>query len=289
MSAVFPKDSHDWMEISKIFTPKKDVARMTLYICNYNESGQAYWDDLEIIYGNTDLTYEAKMPDIKQVRLYSKEKGLINKTEDFPKGKNDYKNTVSVGVWGTYCVEAEDYSGKIIRQWYPEKNKKEITATATTVPVFKRFEEEIVKPKESVTANFEFPELKGKKLILEFQARLDRERKISGWCTEALQLTLNGKKVDKKLFVGRKQTFMRSDGVVANVFGHKRLSIFYSPGFHSLSEDNPYCPVDAPERNPFMFKFNVSSLVKKGENSLTMLNKHDARKLVVKNCRIVTK
>jgi hypothetical protein len=288
---ALPFEPHDWTSSADVTTLKKAITGMTFYLCYYNQIGESKWTDVVVKIGNVKLNINVTGDNIQQVRVLSALKGEIFDSGKLKAGTSSFKKELEVGVGCAYYVEVKDASGKVCGKRYPENVNAPTPATADSFPVFSRFNEEKIMPLQQEAFTFTLPSLKDKEVYLELDARLNTTaRQVAGY-TGGMSLSLNGKTINSERVIGREQFFTRVDGRKNRIFSRGGFVVFYSPWYFGLSEDNSYCPIDIPGRNPFHFKIKVTDLVKAGENVLNIKNIVRSKTTVVPlwcaNARIV--
>ena len=283
----FSKGEHpEWTKATSIFIPKKDVKMIHTVSCFYNnQEGVVYFDDIFLAIGKTELTYKVSGTDIKNIKLYGEEEGLIEDSNILSRGIDSYTKTVKVGILGEYCVEVEDYAGNTYREIYPKTKKQ---AETKGIISLSRMQKEIIKSGKEDIYNVNLPDdIVNKKVILEFRARLHHTPRIYGYCA-GLKILLNNTELQMDRLMNRKKTFTLARGSIGNTYYSGGFATYYSPDFACISEDNSFCPVDIPRCDPYSFKFDVSGLVKKGKNIITV--RHNVSKvkdpLIINNMRL---
>lgn len=288
---ALPFEPHAWTGSADVTTLKKAITGLTFYLCYYNQTGESKWTDVVVKIGDVKLNVKVTGENIQQVRVLSALKGEIFNSGKLAAGTASFEKELEVGVGCAYYVEVKDASGKVCGKRYPENVDAPAPATADSFPVFSRFNEEKIMPLQQEAFAFTLPALDGKEVYLELDARLNTtSRQVAGY-TGGMTLALNGKTLGPERVIGREQFFTRVDGRKNRIFSRGGFVVFYSPWYFGLSEDNSYCPIDIPERNPFHFKLKVTDLVKAGENVLDIKNIVHSKTTVVPlwcaNARIV--
>lgn len=288
---ALPFEPHDWTNSTGVTILKKAITGLTFYLCYYNQVGESKWNDVVLKIGNVKLDVQVTGTNIQQVRILSALEGEIFNSGKLKPGSSSFAKELEVGVGCAYYVEVKDVSGKVMGKRYPENVDAPAPSATDSFPVFSRFNEEKIMPLQQEAFTFTLPALDGKEIYLELDARLNTvARQVAGY-TGGMILSLNDKILGPERAIGRKQFFTRVDGHKNQIFSRGGFVVFYSPWYFGLSEDNSYCPIDIPERNPFHFKLKVTDLVKEGENVLKIKNIVNSKTVIVPlwcaNARIV--
>lgn len=281
-----PPEQHEWVKSSKTVTVKKDILGFNLYIAYYNQAGSISVRSVtaKSVKGQIEIQADGKF---KNVKVYNSTEGLIDNTNS-----SAYDKKFPIIPDSAYYVEVLAEDGSVYTKRYPENAFAPKTTGENAVSVFSRFDTAAIMPGTKESFSFNIPELK-KEVVLSFDARLASKltKKVSGY-TNALKLTLNGEKITPSMLVERTKTFTRMDGVIANIYG-SAFVVFYSPWSYTLGECNSYCPVNEINRNPFLYKFDVGKLIKKGRNILEIHNsvvkRNPPSKLYITNAQILMK
>lgn len=287
---ILPVDPHEWLYTARTIIAKNPIKNLQLYLCYYNQTGKSFWDDVVVKSGNVNLSFKIAAENIKQVKVFNSLEGMIFQSEVFAAGKNSFEKTMKVPGFGAYYVQVEEQSGKISGQRYPADEDAPARATANSLPVLKRFNSEVFEPQEQNSYSVELPDISGKEVILAMTARLDATQIVAGF-TPALLIKVNNVKLDTKNLVDRKAKFTIASGSVYNIMGAGLFIVYYAPWIYTLNEDNKYCQVDVPDKNPFVYKFNITGLVKSGQNEIIIgnMNHNKSRKvkMYLSNCRVI--
>ena len=121
-SPTWTRTTRGWTK--GVMRAKRDmpIKRLTwLYVCYYNQEGTAYFDDIYFGFGTAKLSLKVDCPDIKQVKLYGEEMGLVKAGKELPKGTNTHSDTVEVQIRERYVVEVTDHAGKKYAERYPKE------------------------------------------------------------------------------------------------------------------------------------------------------------------------
>ncbi|GEM_PF-2434930 len=290
---VFPKVAHDWIKQTACYVPKKDVKWIDqLYgALYYDQAGQAWFDDLFMAVGKLKLAYKVACPNIKSVRLYSEERGLLKDSGLLAKGTNAAEGSIESPILlDHFIVQVEDADGNVYRERYPKEEPAFAKAAEGETPLFDRFPREILAAGTTESYAATLPAIPaGKSVTLELKARADSEN-IAG-CAPVLQMQLNGKDVTLDKLVERKARFTFADGRDNPVAqGIKVFYLYYAPNFFPIDPQNPYFPTDIPRNDPYTFKFNVTALAKEGKNLFTLQNAGVAGKgsaMIVEGAKLV--
>ena len=271
-----PKAKYRWDEIRKKYLLQKELKGLTLYLTYYDQEGDCYYDDIFLtIPEKCKMKYNVKGEDLKRIKVYG-EDGKIFDTGDLKNGTNEYNGEIEVFGVGYYLFEVEDYKGKIYRKIYPEKK------TETIVPML---DEEIIDIGEKTSYKFDFKKEKDKKYIILLKARLSSEKIEFGGHSPVLIIFLNGEKIKIERIIGRKEKFTMADGRICST-GTDVFTVYCACGFYIPPEDNPYFPVDIPENDPYTFKFEITDLLRDGNNEILILNNSKIAKLVISDLKI---
>jgi hypothetical protein len=273
VAPTFPKVGHDWLKVTTVATCKKDVTLISLYGgLYYDQDGEAYFDDLFVGIGKAKVTYKVECPNLKGVKLYSEEDGLIKDSGALSAGTAAYDGgTVEAKLFDRFCVEAVDAAGKMYREYYPKT--EEVAAVADgAIPIFTRFNREVIRCSKEETYTVILPKIAaGKQAVLSLKARTHFES-IAGCCA-MLQVLVNGKAIPGSAMIGKKERLTFADGRDCPIVqGASTFYLYYSPDCGPIARECSYYPVDIPNNDPYTFQFRVSDLVKEGENTITLRN-----------------
>ena len=134
----FPKVEHDWMRVIATDTLKKDMDRIDWFYgaLYYDQEGEAYFDDVYIALGTVKVTYKIAGPNLKSVKLYSEQKGLLNSSGPLAAGTAVCDGKAEVGPLDRVCVEVADADGKITREFYRARaNYKSLAGCANDMQI----------------------------------------------------------------------------------------------------------------------------------------------------------
>lgn len=276
------KGNFDWEEIKWTYEIPKPIKSLTLYLTYYDQEGECYYDDVVLsVIKKKKIKYKVEGEGIKSIKLYSEE-GLIKDTGDL-KGTGKYEGEEEILPVFDYYIEVEDVKGKkyvkTLKERKNEEKKEELYIGYIR-------QEKILKGGEK-EYTFKIKKEEGKKYILYLKARLNSEK--FGGHTNALEINLNGKPITVDKLIERKRNFTTADGrthdVGANVF-----RVYYCPFFAIPPEDNPYFPVDIPNNDPYTYKFEITDLLRDGENKIIIKHRGQVENpLVIRDLKIIEK
>jgi hypothetical protein len=271
----FQKGIYNWEEIRFISEITKPIKSLTLYLTYYDQEGECYYDDVVLSAVKKEkVKYKIGGEEIKKVRIYS-EDGLIKESE----GCEGEEEILPVK---NYYIEVENSKGNKYVKVFPEI-KKEEKGGELYITYLK---EETIPVKGEKSYRFNIKKEEGKRYILNIKARL-RTEKLAGH-TNALEINLNGQAITVNRLVERNKNFTTTDGKVYDV-GNQNFRIYYSPYFVIPPEDSSYFPVDIPDNDPYRFKFDITDILKDGENIILVMNRSPLKELVIGDCKIITK
>jgi hypothetical protein len=280
-----PRFSHDWLTLSKNIVLKKTVKSMTVYCTHYQPTGTSYWRDFVLKSGKVKLNCEITGTELKQVKIYAENIGNIFSSPILSAETTSFKQSLSGKPNAVYYVEVTDYTGKTYTQRYPKLDVP-VVAKPNVIPVRKRFNSLICDAKKYEKIAFELPEIKSGKVYLTFSVRgKSKYMHLSGY-DNGLILFLNKKMLKAARLFDRKPTFTRPNGHKYATMNNKGFVVYFSPWIVALPESHPYCPVDLKGHNPFNFKFDITDLVKTGNNTLIFKN-NLKNKIEITDCQII--
>ena len=129
-------------------------------------------------------------------------------------------------------------------------------------------------------------------VVLALRARSHAER-LAG-AGDMLGIAVNGRTLTAANLLGRGKRFKtRSGYVMPSVRKNTIFYVYHAPSFKPIPRTYKYYPLDLPNHDPFAFKFDVTSLVGPGENTLTIRNVRKppryTNRLIVADVRIVVR
>ena len=264
-SPDIPNEPHEWIKASKVIELKKTISSLVLYICYYKQIGSLAVRSIKLKYASSKVNINVS-GNYKKVKVFNSRLGIIDECD-----QANYKKGFRIVPGSAYFVEVLGKDNILYTKRYPENAFVPKTSTEKSLSIFKRFVTAVIKPGRSEKFNFDINR-KYDKAVLNFDVRLANRKiiKVSGY-THALKLKLNGHVITPAILLERTEKFTRMDGFEANIYGSAFL-VYYSPWVYSLSENDDYCPLKKINRNPFVYKFNVESLLKQGKNTLEVSN-----------------
>jgi hypothetical protein len=290
----FPKSAHDWAKVTTVYVLEKDMKWIDLFhvALNYDQAGEAYFDDLVVAVGKLKLSYKVECPGIKSVRAYSEEQGLVQDSGVLAKDTRVYDGSLESSVLpDRFVVQVEDVAGNVYKERYPKNDEPGFLKLANgEIPVLDRFPREVLKAGASETYSVALPATPaGKTVVLQLKARAQWDT-VAG-CTTILQIKVNGKDVTTDNLMERKARFTLADGRdQATAQGSNSFTLYYSPDFFPIDPQSQYYPADMPNNDPYTFKFNVTKLVNEGKNTITILHAGgagEASGMVVEDAKLV--
>ena len=270
----FPKVAHDWAKVTTVQVLKKDMKWFdqvygALY---YDQTGEAYFDDIFAAIGKLKLSYKVACPGIKSVRLYSEEQGLLKDSGVLAKDTHVSEGSLESPILlDRFVVQVEDNAGNLYSERYPKNDEPAFPKIADgETRIFERFPRETLQAGALETYSVTLPAAPtGKTVSLQLMARGQSDN-IAG-CSAILQIQVNGKDVTIDSLMERKTRYTFADGRDnPTAQGNKVFYLYYSPDFFPIDSQNPYYPTDLPRNDPYTFKFNVTGLVKEGKNVITL-------------------
>lgn len=287
-TSPIPGEDHDWVWCELISTTAHPVKIISLYLFFHNQQGVAFWDDVIVKAGSVKLSINVQGGKIKKVRVFNSKTGLVFDSGIMTKEPDVFTKLLEVPGFGAYYVEVEEASGSVTGSRYPAN--EDIPSTVPgSIPVFKRFNAEILNENQHESYTVELPGLDNKEVFLELSARLGGTEAVAGF-TQALSVAINNIDLSLSNLVPPKNEFTMADGRSVNYFGSGKFIIYYAPWTYSLTTENPYCPVSKKDKNPFNYKFNITTLVKPGKNKITMSNMNgtvtEKIPMFITNCKV---
>jgi hypothetical protein len=286
-----PFEDHDWVRCENIIpATAKPIKSMAVYLCYYNQNGAAFWDDVVVKAGFVKLNIDVNGEKIKTVRVFNSKTGLVFNSGVIAKTPDTFTKSLDVPGFGAYYVEVENASGAVSGSRYPE-NEDAPVAVPNSIPVFKKFNTEILNKGQLNKYTVELPALDNKNVFLELSARLCHEKmdSVAGY-TAALSVTVNNTKLSLENLVPPKNEFTMASGKKGNYAGSGIFIVYYSPWVYALTTENLYCPVTKDDKNPFNYKFNITALVTPGKNNITLTNMNGIATqkipMYIGNCKI---
>ncbi|MCM8808353.1 MAG: hypothetical protein NC926_10550 [Candidatus Omnitrophica bacterium] len=280
-----PKGIYNFEELKFKYEIPKDIKNIILYCIYYNQEGEIYYDDIFLtIIDKIKTKFEVSGKNLKRIRIYSGT-DLIKDTENIKKGVNHYEDEIEILPLVDYLFEIEDYEGKIYRRTYPEKKVliKEGEMNLT-------MGEERIDVNEEKIYYFNVKKKEDKKYIIELKCRLETLSKNAGigGHNPALVIFINEERLKFDRVINRKDKFTMADGRICST-GNDVFTVYYSSHFIFPPEDNPYFPVDIPENDPYTYKFDITDILKDGENKVKIQNKSQLRALIIKDLKVIEK
>lgn len=117
----FTKATHDWEYAENAFELTEDVAELnSVYVLYYEQTGTAYFDDIFLGVGATDLTFNIALPDLKRITVADETGTEVFDSGPLSPGTDSFENTVHVPTRHTYTVRAGRQNGEVYVRSYPE-------------------------------------------------------------------------------------------------------------------------------------------------------------------------
>jgi len=272
---TIPKGIYNWEEIKFITEITKPIKSLTLYLTYYDQEGECFYDNIFLsVVKKEKVKYKVEGEGVKKVRIYN-EDGLVKETENF-EGEEE------ILPLKNYYIEVEDKKGNLYVKTFPEIKKEKKEGEFDIIYL----KEETIPQKGEKFYKFNIKKEAGKKYILNIKARLKTE-KLAGH-TNAIEIYLNGEAINVNRLIERKKNFTTADGKTWDI-GNQNFRVFYSPYFVIPPEDSSYFPVDIPNNDPYTFKFDITDILKDGENKILIINKSTLKELVIGDLKIIAR
>lgn len=267
---LLPVEDYDWLEIDKVVELGKAGAESgSLYLCHYEQTGEQWFDDVLLQAGNVQLELGVANPDgLARVRLWSSHEGLVYDSRDLPAGTCEFSKAFAVPGYATYYAEVNDRAGGQTGGVYPADGQVNVPAGVGVWPLggLGRLTLTSETPFRVVV---DLPEkLAAPPVHLLLAARLQSSQ-LAGH-TAALQVTVNGKTTGAAELRKPSNALTTASGKESVISTNRGYVTYYSPAFFALSVENTYCPVSEPDRNPFLFRIDVSQLLQPGRNVIEL-------------------
>lgn len=266
--AVLPREDFDWTKFETVVPSPGDMTSFSFYLCNYKQEGELFADDVVVAGGKTDLAVTVKGDDLKKVVVRHSLTGIV--LDEKVSGK-EFAKTVSVPAFGSYSVEVTDGAGVRTTKLYPENVDANVAASDKVVPLIPG-SRLILKQGTEETFPVTLPEsAAGKKVYLEYQARIQKIGGLGGH-TSGHKVVINGKQTGAKELVHPVNKFNMSSGGAVTVATASGYVTYYGNAYFAIDPENSYCPATMEDHNPFVFKLDITGLVKSGANTITFRN-----------------
>jgi hypothetical protein len=264
-----PNEAHDWLKTGATVFSDKPIKSILYYFCYYKQDGFSQWDDLVIKAGWVKLKVNITAQKLKQVKVYGQLQHLIFDSGILPAGTTNFTKELQVYPMGGYCVETVNTANEVTRKFYPASSAPKNNKSGL-VSLMPRFNEEQIKQGKTLKLTFNAPKTK-EQICLSFNIRAGCKTDVAGWSNGALKIKLNGQAVNPERLIGRKQIFTRANGTTGRI-GKDSFIAFYAPWCFNIDIENPYCPVDVKDHNPFKYTLDITNLLKPGANRLEFYN-----------------
>ena len=270
-----PREDFDWARFESVASAPGDLTSFSFYLCHYKQEGDFFADNLVVAGGKTRLTVSVKGDDLKKVVVRHSTTGIV--LNENVSGR-EFTKTFAVPAFGSYSVEVTDAKGARTAKLYPADVDANVAASDKVLPLLPGFRV-ILPPGQSESFPVTLPEAAaGKKVYLEYQARIQQVKGVSGH-TAAHKVMVNGKQLGAKELVHPANRFEMSSGSAVTVATNRGFVTYYSNACFAISPENPYCPATLKDRNPFAFKLDITNLVKPGANTVTFQSTYSSPKL----------
>ncbi|MEA3402440.1 MAG: DUF4838 domain-containing protein [Armatimonadota bacterium] len=121
----FTKGAHDWEYAERMLTLPGETAEISsLYAMYYDQSGTAYFDDIFLGVGATELTVHVDLPGLRRVTVLDDRGEEILTSGAIADGTDSFERTLQVPTRRTYTVRAEDADGNAYIRHYPERGEQ---------------------------------------------------------------------------------------------------------------------------------------------------------------------
>lgn len=265
---VLPREDFDWAKFETVVEAPEDMTSFSFYLCHYKQSGEFFADDAVVAGGKTDLAVSVKGDDLRKVVVRHSLTGIV--LEEKVSGK-EFTKTISVPAFGSYSVEVTDGAGVRTAKLYPENVDANVAASDKVLPLIPGCRL-ILAPGKEETFPVTLPEsAAGKKVYLEYQARINNKSGVAGH-TSGHKVTINGKQAGAKELVHPVNKFNMSSGGAVTVATTRGFVTYYSNACYAIDPENNYCPATMEDHNPFVFKLDITGLVKPGANTVAFQN-----------------
>lgn len=119
----FDKNTHDWQYAEQGFMLPGDspVSDIAIYYANQPD---AYFDDIFLGPGETEMTVKVSLPNLKNVVLTDGSGNQIFNSGLLPEGLQQFRKTVKVSTRKNYIVHAECVDGSKYRREYPPRDRR---------------------------------------------------------------------------------------------------------------------------------------------------------------------
>ena len=265
---VLPREDFDWTKFETVVESPGDMTSFNFYLCHYKQEGEFFADDVMVAGGKTDLAVTVKGDDLKKVVVRHSLTGIV--LDEKVSGK-EFAKTISVPAFGSYSVEVTDGAGIRTTRLYPENVDANVAASGTVLPLIPG-SRLILGPGKAEPFPVTLPEsAAGKKVFLEYQARIQKIGGLGGH-TSGHKVVVNGKQAGAKELVHPVNKFNMSNGGAVTVATAGGYVTYYGNAYFAIDPENSYCPATMEDHNPFVFKLDITPLVKPGANTITFQN-----------------
>ncbi len=119
----FDKNTHDWQyaEQQFILPGNSPLSEIAIY---YAGQPDAYFDDVFLGPGETEMTVKVNLPNLKNVVLTDNSGNRIFDSGLLPSGTRQFRKTVKVSTRKNYTVQAECVDGRKCRREYPPRDRQ---------------------------------------------------------------------------------------------------------------------------------------------------------------------
>ena len=264
----FIREDHDWVYRYVEVPPQaKPITDIALYLCFYNVVGVCAFDDVAMYRGAAKVTIEVTGDDAHELTVVHSLRGTLLRE----KLTGGVVKTLDVPAYGAVGVCVTSADGRTVWKSFPENVDANQPASESVLPLGAVNRYFLSEKHKKQSFFFEKPVVPaGKKAYLVFNARANAPR-IAGHAA-ILRLIVNGKTLSERQIVEPYREFTSSTGKIYKINGNSSYLLFYSPAAVAINEENPYCPVSVPSRNPFGFKVDITEVLKEGINDVTFFN-----------------
>ncbi len=117
---------------------------------------------------------------------------------------------------------------------------------------------------------FKFLKEEGLKTVLRFKARIESKEFSTNRYKGLMKVYVNNEEVSKERIVNRPLSYTNGWGNTILIWMYRGFVVPYSPAFEPLPLNNPHYPIEG--FNPFVWEFEITDMLKNGENSITILH-----------------
>lgn len=269
-------EDHDWAQYETRAVCPDDVRSIAITAEYRNPEGMVYFDDFFVCAGKRELDLHAYCNKMQKVNVRNSVDGLIY-TKNI--ADTNLEDKIEVPAFGSYCIEVIDSDNNKFSRLFPDNFDANVPVSQAVFPItpIKR-----LKLKPNIPAD-EFPIMLEKmprtfqRAFLVFDARIFLGADASsdggiGGHTVCLKVDVNGIQLNEKNMVTPKPEVIFSTGHTGSSYGTSGYSLYYCTTMCPLDVENRYCPVNYDNMDPFHFVLDITDLLKKGKNVVSLKN-----------------